>query len=184
MRRLKYIVSGMLLLMCFLLPITASAFPNEKNGFRDLAFGTDFETVKSEMIFIHQHALYDHLKYYHRKNEELMMGRAKLKAIEYRFWFNKLYEVKITPENDSEWYALKDAVFANFGPGKLKQGSGYYEWESKSVRMVLRHIDLSEYPDADRIFGNVLNIQSSTLAEEMLAREEALKKSQDKKARF
>ena len=64
-----------------------------------------------------QSGFYGGLEIYTKKEEELFIGSAKLKRIEYAFWKGKLVEVLIRTKGLVNFQCLKDAVFEKFGEG-------------------------------------------------------------------
>jgi len=147
MRKMKWIVVGMLMLVGVIFPITAFAeFQNEPEGFRDLKWGTRFATVSSQMKFIR--SLPNNEKVYERVGDDLHMGQAKLTHIHYIFWRNKLAIVDIGVEHDSR-FELRRELFEQHGRvAKYKEcylwgGDNSvvaYQWENDRVLIYSRFL--------------------------------------------
>src|SRR3990170_3555444 len=87
--RLALIIVKTILLL--LLPISSFAFDKEPDGFRDIKWGTDIETLK-DMKFKGD---YESSKIYTRENDRLRVGVAEVDSVEYFFWKGKFHEVDI-----------------------------------------------------------------------------------------
>ena len=107
--RLALIIVKTILLL--LLPISSFAFDKEPDGFRDIKWGTDIETLK-DMKFKGD---YESSKIYTRENDRLRVGVAEVDSVEYFFWKGKFHEVDIKAyKNKGNLYV---ETFATFGEG-------------------------------------------------------------------
>ncbi|MBP2662457.1 MAG: hypothetical protein H6Q71_405 [Firmicutes bacterium] len=124
MRKLKWSVVAIFLLVGVIFPITAFAeYSNEPDGFRDLTWGTKFATVSSQMVFLE--SLPNDGRVYERPGDDLTMGQAKLTFIHYVFWRNKLAIIQIGVDNDSR-VALRRELFEQYG--KVELYNNCYLW--------------------------------------------------------
>lgn len=108
--------------------LTSNTFA-EVDGFRGLKWGTEFSTVKESMIYKKTDQSYGGIKIYSKKDDEFVIGGAKLENIEYGFWQDKLCSVIIKLKGYSNFSSLKDASFEKFGPGhKTNRFMENYIW--------------------------------------------------------
>jgi len=145
---------------------------SEPDGFRGIKWGTDILNL-SGMQYSHT-AKYGGVKYYLREGDELVIGRANLNKIEYRFWNGKLYSVEIFTKGFTNFEGLKEAVFEKFGASfkvTLNTTEGY-TWDGKQTDMVLDYDSSSE--------KGSLFIYSKTLSQQVIAEAEAEKKQKAK----
>ena len=134
MKKTKYIAMSILIIIFLSIPVLvlAKGYQNEKNGFRDLTWGTSFETVQNQMALVEDFGLG---KKYARKNDNLVIGDVRVKSILYVFnENNRLYAVMIKPEDDS-WRALKMALTYNFGKPTPDEWS--YSWEGEYTNIII-----------------------------------------------
>ncbi len=89
------------------------AFQNEPDGFRGIKWGTKIETLKDMTKKLQQG---DRILYT-RNNDKLQIGNAELDDVVYVFWKDKFISVMITTKGFSNWIALKDEAFKQFGKG-------------------------------------------------------------------
>ncbi|WP_151087351.1 hypothetical protein [Hymenobacter baengnokdamensis] len=105
---------------------------DEKNGFRTLHFGDDISQMPTAKLV---EARGDS-KYYERTDENLKIGEADLKSINYGFYKDKLYFIIIKTESLSNSRALKAALEAQYGRGyRSNQYIEEYFWLGKVMTM-------------------------------------------------
>lgn len=115
MRKEQNIMLVLLTAICFLLPVTAFAYPNEQTGFDGLEWGTDIATVRSQMTLVDD--VVDSGsgdKLYTSSMSGNVLGQAELLYIRYMFHNDKLCGVKIMPK-DNSWPALRNILFDVYG---------------------------------------------------------------------
>lgn len=141
----KILILVMLFSFVFL-SATALAYPNEPDGFRGLTWGTPLERVKDSMVFQYTDGSFGGVDKYTRIDDELSIGAAKLKKIEYGFWQNKLSSVNIEFEGYNNWANLYQSVVARFGEGlRPNRYMDKYAWLASSKASILL-----EYSDIKR----------------------------------
>jgi hypothetical protein len=90
--------------------------PLRKDGYCDLQWGRNSASVaglqKKQTI-----SDLDGVVEYIRPADPLNIGDATLKSVIYAFWRDRLYTVTVWTEGYSNYTALRDAVFKEFGPG-------------------------------------------------------------------
>lgn len=143
--KIKSIIPLSILLIYLILGNFAFAKPgifksgSEPDGFRGIKWGTDFSTVEKEMEYIRIHPLGgSETKVYLRKEDELYIGEAELKKIEYHFWKGKFCMVNILTKELSNWYSLKEVIFEKFGPG-YKGDELTYAWFGETTGVTLTY---------------------------------------------
>jgi hypothetical protein len=181
----KYKIAGLALLLCFLLQITALAYPNEKNGFRGLEWGTKFETVQDQMIPWGSDTPNSRSNFFTRKNEDLTLGSAKLTSVVYLFMYKQLTAVCIDT-NHVNMYRLKEVLQANFGGG-VRDNTYTDDGERWLWNGDITNIDFSFSRDKE-FGGGMLWLRSNKLygsLQQQMIKEDADKKLEiDKSAKF
>jgi hypothetical protein len=137
--RLKIIgmVFSILLIGCSV-PVQPSKSYPEQTGFRGITWGTDVSSL-TDMKRVEEEKLSNNgLVWYTKKEDPLMIGKAKLNAIFYGFWVGKLESVWIDFEGDENLEALKKELFDQFGkvPESVKP---FYAWGDKETEMSLSY---------------------------------------------
>ena len=93
---------------------------SEPDGFRGIEWKTEFSiafpTVKDVKQFKPDLRLTP-LKSYAKEEDNLEIGRAKLKTIEYAFGDGKFQGGRIQAKEPEDWDSLKEATFEKFGRG-------------------------------------------------------------------
>ena len=117
----------------------------EKDGFCDLQWGCRVSSVdgleKKQAI-----SDLDDVIEYVRPKDLLKIGEATLKSIIYAFWRDQLYTVTIWAEGYSNFTALRDAVFTEFGPGQRNHPDRErYIWSDMLSDMMLEYIQDGQY---------------------------------------
>ena len=87
-----------------------------KDGFCDLQWGRKASSVDGLEIRQTISDL-DEVVEYVRPKEYLKIGDAALESVIYSFWQDQLYTVTVWTKDYSNFTALRDAVFKEFGPG-------------------------------------------------------------------
>lgn len=106
-----------LLVGLILIAASISMATERPTEFRGLTWGTDFSTVKDEMVHSRTDPSYGGIEFYLRKNDEMVIGGAKIDRIEYGFWQNKFFGVSILFLDFTNFSSLKGALFERFGSG-------------------------------------------------------------------
>jgi hypothetical protein len=117
---------------------------SEPNGFRGIKWGTDISTLKDILTYVRSEE--KDIRVYVRNKDELKIGKAQLKQIEYKFWtgFGKygvepeiFYAVYIETEGEENWRNLKEAAFELFGKGFDLQNECYgWRGDKTSITML------------------------------------------------
>jgi len=110
-------VRRFLLIGSILIVASISMATERPTGFRGLTWGTEFETVKDEMVYSRTDPSYGGIEFYLRKNDEMVIGTAKLDSIEYGFWQNKFCDVIGLFSGYTNFSSIKGALFERFGSG-------------------------------------------------------------------
>jgi hypothetical protein len=115
------------------------------DGFGDLTWGVEVSEVdgleKKEVT-----RGFDDVIEYVRSQDILKIGDAALSSIIYSFWRNRLYMVTIWTEEYSNYTALCDKVFKQFGPGhQIEPPREMYLWSGTPSDMMLEYINGSRH---------------------------------------
>ena len=116
-----------------------------KDGFCDLQWGTKISRVdglkKNQTI-----SDLDDVVEYVRSGDILKIGDAKLKSINYAFWRDQLYTVTFWTKGYSNFTALRDEVFKEFGQGrKVNSTAERYLWSDTVSDIMLEYIRDGSY---------------------------------------
>jgi hypothetical protein len=115
------------------------------DGFGDLTWGVEVTEVdgleKKEVT-----RGFDDVIEYVRSQDILKIGDAVLSSIIYSFWRDRLYMVTIWTEEYSNYTALCDKVFKQFGPGhQIDPPQEMYLWSGTPSDMMLEYINDSRH---------------------------------------
>jgi len=143
-----------LLIISFLVPISAFAFKNEPTSFRGIQWGDDIASHTSEMKFLRENK--KGIKFYTKKNETLNIGDATLKQIMYGFGDSGFFIVHITVSGKANVKDLTHAFHTQFGePTKMQYGtvswgeSSFFGNDSGTDTEVTIYCDYRSYTPQD-----------------------------------
>lgn len=126
-------------MILFLMPITASAYRNEPNGFRDLQWGTNFKTVKNQMVY-DSTSVDGTIKYYNRKNDDLTLVNIKLEYIAYGFSHNQFVRVEIKPlayvDQPAKAFKWIEETYGDYSSADFNSMIAF--WEGQVTNIVFR----------------------------------------------
>jgi len=112
-------------------------FPNER--FSDLRWGTKISAIKG-LEKVQDPEGQGAVAEYLLKKENLKFGKAALSSIHYAFWRDQLYTVTIRTEDRSNYTALRDEVYRQFGEGqRVDQSFERYLWTDAPSDMMLQY---------------------------------------------
>ena len=123
----------------------ASCSALRKDGYCDLQWGRDLVSVaglqKKQTI-----SELDGVVEYIRPADPLSIGNAALKSVIYSFWRDRLYTVTVWTEGYSNFAALRDAVFKEFGPGiRNDLARERYVWSDEVSDIMLDYAKDDQY---------------------------------------
>lgn len=130
------------LLLVFAFCLNTKAQPSyqkldEKNGFRDLAFGTPLSEI-SGLIAVNQTVMPDKLiQVYKRPSDALEIGGMPVYSIQYHFYKGILYNVSVSVVNNfynSDGEAVKRILVREYGQGQ-EPYKGAMAWLGQKVWM-------------------------------------------------
>jgi hypothetical protein len=115
---------------------------SEPDGFRGIKWGTKFLAAFPNLEKIKRFKPSSNftplLESYLKDEEDLKLGRANLKTIEYGFWDKKFQNVRIQAKEPEDWNGLKEATFEKFGKGfQPSKHVEEYKWRGKKTRAIL-----------------------------------------------
>lgn len=129
--------------------VYAGTDPNRWDGFRGLKWATNIKDLNDPNMILMESR--NEVRIYMRSNEKLSIGDAQLVGIGYMFYKDRFFTLAIKAKGDTNFTALKDAVFAYYGQGKqLDEFHKEWTWlpalgnSDKDVRMDLRYNESSE----------------------------------------
>ncbi|MFA7328974.1 MAG: hypothetical protein WC081_05675 [Candidatus Ratteibacteria bacterium] len=145
MRKILFIVLAFLAVGSFAFADPGEFKPgSEPDGFRGIKWETELSTL-SGMKYLRTDPTSGGIRQYTKKNDDLMIGGAKIESIEYGFWQGKFCSVFIRTKGPTNFTNLREATFEKFGEGF--QDNKYiknYGWFPKITKMVLGYDDASE----------------------------------------
>jgi len=97
----------------------------EPDGFRNIQWGTPIFNLEDEIFKPVDTS--GNEKIYIKENEDYLLGRTKVDRIEYCFWDDLFYKVKIYVTGLTERSSMLIYVFDNFGRGKKAKGCYRYK---------------------------------------------------------
>jgi hypothetical protein len=110
------------------------------NGFRDLQWGVNVSSVDGLEQLETDMDLENVIEYV-RPKEILYIGNIALTSIIYAFWRDQLYMVTIWTQDYSNFSALREMVFKQFGKGRRSdQSHERYLWAETPTDMMLEYI--------------------------------------------
>lgn len=105
---------------------------DEKNGFRDVQFGSDSSALTGRVLETHKANTYT----YSRPADNKQIGSASVRFISYTYYKGRLSTVAIMAKGAANARALKDALEAQYQYGiPENQYSKHYYWQTKRVKM-------------------------------------------------
>jgi hypothetical protein len=115
------------------------------NGFRDFRWGEKISSVEG-LEKIDTDPGLDGVIEYFRPDDVLKLGKAELTSIVYSFWHDKLYTVTIWTQGHSNYIALRNEVFKQFGKGsKSDKHHERYIWPEGQTNRMLEYIKSGEF---------------------------------------
>lgn len=141
---------GLLIILSLLsVSVQAGTDPNRWDGFRGLKWGTNIKDMNDpNMTFTGNR---NEIRFYIRSHDKLSIGDANLETINYDFYKDRFFMLGIRAKGHTNFTALKDAVFAYYGPGKqLDEFKKEWTWlpalgnSDKDVRMELKYNESKE----------------------------------------
>ena len=116
-----------------------------KDGFCDLEWGRKASSVaglkKKQPI-----SVLDDVVEYVRPIDLLKIGDAALESVIYAFWRDQLYTVTVWTKGNSNFTALREAVFKEFGPGIRNDSTRErYLWSDGPSDIMLDYIQDGQY---------------------------------------
>ena len=123
---------------------------DDKNGFRDLKFGTPLSEIKGLV------SVEGSTKYFTRPDDAMTVGESTIKTLVYGFYDGRLMSVRFSTEGLANSYHALQALQASYGQGsKPNEYIEEYHWGSNKVSMNYEENPISH--DADiSIFDRAL----------------------------
>ena len=117
----------------------------QPDGFRDLHWGSKLSDIIG-MVKIETDTGMAGVEQYFRADDVLQIGEAKIDKIIYSFWHEKLYSVTIWTQSYSNYKALRNVVFKQFGKGSRRDESlERYIWLDRLTDRMLEYVKGGEH---------------------------------------
>jgi len=144
---------------------------DEPDRFRNLKWGSGPSDVGEMELLKEETTPSGEVKNYRKKGEILVFGTAQLESIEYSFWQDRLWAIRLEVRGEEAYDALKATCTQRFG--EAPHASRVVErsiWKGRRTLMVL---------DFDEVRGNGrLILMSVVIKEQMDAAKEEKKESE------
>ena len=116
-----------------------------RKGIGDLKWGIRAAEVSGLELKQTDSGLTDVVEYV-RPSDGLKLGEAELTSIVYAFWRGRLYTVTLWSRGPSNYTALRQAVFKQFGRGsRADPTTERYLWSNTDTDMMLKYTNDEEY---------------------------------------
>lgn len=117
---------------------------SEPKGFNGIKWETSLSTLQG-MKHYRKDSSFGGIEFYLRESDAFKLGNGKTLPIEYGFWKGKFYVGMVVTKGLTDWNALKEAVFREFGQGaKTYSNREEYMWLGKNAVMALRYSESSK----------------------------------------
>jgi hypothetical protein len=110
--------------------LSAAAFADEFDGFRDMRWGQELSTLKA-MQFLNE---LDGIRYYKKLNDEMYIGDAGVHEIAYAFESGRLAGVIVSAKGEDNARLIFETLKIAFST-PFKQDSNNYYWKSEKARV-------------------------------------------------
>jgi hypothetical protein len=108
-------------------------------GLNDLQWGTKITEIRG-LEKIRDAAEQEGVAEYRQKKEGLAFGKAELSSINYAFWRDRLYMLTILTKGHSNYVALRDEVFRQYGRGhRINPTHERFLWTDGPSDMMLQY---------------------------------------------
>jgi hypothetical protein len=111
--------------LCLLYPVNSLAYPNEPDGFREILWGTDIQTL-ANMAVAEKDG--DDI-FYSRTGDNLLIAGATIDQIHYGFYKGKFYSVIIRFQSRRNFLALKERLMETYGGVVLQQNPNQHDYK-------------------------------------------------------
>ncbi len=117
---------------------------SEPKGFNGMRWETTLSALQG-MKHYRTDPSYGGIEFYLKEGDALKLGNGKALPIEYGFWKEKFYVGMVVTKGVTDWNALKEAVFHEFGEGaKSFSNREEYLWLGENSVMALRYNEFSK----------------------------------------
>jgi len=139
---MKKLFSILVMAMVIALSSLVFAFQNEPDGFRGIKWGTSINDLP-DMELIEGGDYGDGRKSYHRRNDKMAIGNAKLKEIVYMFWQDQFFSVCIKTD-ELGLQRILSKIYGEHDKGDITGTSLSEEWIGENVN-IFWSIKVSSY---------------------------------------
>ncbi len=132
---------------------------SEPKGFNGMRWETTLSSLQG-MKHCRTDSSYGGIEFYLKEGDGLKLRNGKALPIEYGFWKGRFCVGMVVTKGVSDWNALRETVFSEFGQGsKSFSNREEYLWLGKSATMALR------YDESSKI--GMFYIRSSLMSKQM-----------------
>jgi hypothetical protein len=141
-KQLCLIVVFTITVALFFFPLSSFSFQNEPDAFRGIKWESSVKGLRGMKLVENDHK---DTKFYIRKVDKLIIGKAGLKSIAYGFYKDRFYFVYIRFNSDTNFSSIKEALFEQYGPGiQSDKSKEEYIWAGKDVNISLQYNEVSQ----------------------------------------
>jgi len=117
---------------------------SEPKGFNGIKWETALSALQG-MKHTRTDRSYGGIEFYLKEGDAFKLGNGKALPFEYGFWKGKFYVGMVMTKGVTDWNALREAVFHEFGEGaKSFSNREEYLWLGKNSVMALRYSEFSK----------------------------------------
>lgn len=134
------------------------SYQNEPDSFKGIKWETSIKQIGG-MIEIHDAG---ELRTYQRKNDEMKMGDAALKYVDYFFFHDRFCGSMAVYEQYKNFAAIRDSFLNQYGSGQFIRIERYgeeYFWLGKDVNIILRYDERGDKGTVTYIYTPLANGQ-------------------------
>jgi hypothetical protein len=138
MKRNVICVIAVVIIISFLFPVYSFSFQNEPDDFRGIKWGTNIKELRKMKLVEDDKTS----KYYIRKSDKLIIGKAALKSISYGFYDDRFYFGYIRFNSHDNFSGIKEALSEQYGAG-VQNSIEECIWTGQNVDISLRYNEAS-----------------------------------------
>jgi hypothetical protein len=146
---MKKTIGLLIILSLSSVSVQAGTDPNRWDGFRGIKWGTNIKDVNDPNMVLAKSR--GEVRLYMRTSDNHSIGDANLTGINYDFYKDRFFMAVIIAKGQANFTALKDAIFAYYGPGKqLDEVKKEWTWlpafgnSGNNVRMELSYNEATQ----------------------------------------
>lgn len=151
------------ILLMLIIPCSSFSFQIEPDSFKGIKWGASMNKIGG-MVKIHDAG---ELTTYQRENDEMKMGDAALKYLNYFFFRDRFYGSMAVYEEYINFAAIRDSFLNQHGSGQFirieRHGEEYF-WLGNNVNIILRYDERGDKGTVTYIYTPMANGQKQNEA--------------------